>query len=172
MSKIINIILFVIAWLLCVFLSGAGAAIALFLLCVYLFTKIDRPHELKIVIYAGLVGVLIDQGLALLDVFRYYGDTHLIALWSIAIWFWFAATLNSALQFLQKIPLIFSAILGAIVEPFLYLLVERLNPHLIYYPKGLKETAVILFVVWFFLLPILITIARKISKKATSADIN
>lgn len=165
MSKLINIAFFILTWCLCVLFGNGGAVVALILLCCYLFSKIDKPIELKIVFYLGMMGVVLAQVLGFLDVYRFYGRSHLIAFWLIVLWFCFATTINCALHFLQKRPLIFSAILGAICAPAIYIAMEALNPQLLSYPKGAKETGVILFVVWFFWLPLLMTVARKMIRQ-------
>ena len=129
MKKIFNIIGFQFSWWCCVLgvksgLTYLGPFLMLVFLMVHMFLFMDNSSEIKLIILFGILGTLIDTGMAYFGILIYQGtyftDTIMAPLWITAMWCGFSATVNHSLSWLHN-RYVASAALGVISGPLSYL---------------------------------------------------
>ena len=167
--KIINFVLFQAGW----FIGVLGASynqtyLALTLSTVILLVHFalikNRVLELKLIIIAGLIGLLFDGALLNFDLIIYndpglpYPFTPILI---VMLWMFFAMTLNHSLAWLsQKIYI--SILFGALGGPLAYIAGEKLGAITL-----LSANSIItLSIGWAFITPILLVIANKLNRNA------
>ena len=99
-----------------------------FLMVVFLVVHIIRfmydSSEIKLIISFGILGTLLDTGLAYFGILIYQGtyfaDTVIAPLWITAMWCGFSATINHSLSWLRN-RYISSAVLGLVFGPLSYI---------------------------------------------------
>lgn len=130
----INFVLFQLGWFACVLGAANGkpwlgpvvvaSAVALHMV------RARRPlPELRLVLYAMLLGLVVDSLLMATGWLRYPSGLWLPGLapyWIVAMWGLFATTLNLSLAWLRGRPLL-AAVMGAVGGPLSYLAGERLG---------------------------------------------
>lgn len=151
----INIIAFQITWFACVLgavhgwpLVGIAAAIASVTL--HLFLSENRPFELKLILLAMALGLLLEGALLFLGFTSFVGTQSADALpippaWLLAMWATFATLLNVSLSWLQP-RLLLAVVFGFVGGPLAYLGGERLGGMTILEPRLLALVAI--GVVW------------------------
>ena len=96
----------------------------LIFLMVHVIRFIGNSSEIKLIILFGILGTLIDTGMAYFGILRYQGtyfaDTIMAPLWITAMWCGFSATINHSLSWLRN-RYISSAVLGLIFGPLSYI---------------------------------------------------
>ena len=128
MKKIFNIVGFQFSWWCCVLgvksgLTYLGPFLMLVFLMVHMIRFIDNSSEIKLIILFGILGTLIDTGMAYFGILIYQGtyfaDTIMAPLWITAMWCGFSATINHSLSWLRN-RYISSAVLGLVFGPLSY----------------------------------------------------
>lgn len=167
--KITNFILFQAAWFICV-LGAAydqtypALAISLVILLIHFALIKNRLLELKLIVIAGIFGLLFDGALLNFNLILYNDPGlpyPLTPIWIVMLWMIFAMTLNHSLAWLsQKIYL--SILFGALGGPLAYIAGEKLGAISL-----LSTNSIIsLSIGWAVITPTLLIIANKLNKNA------
>ena len=167
--KIINFVLFQAAWFVCVLGASynqtyLALALSIIILLIHFSLIKKRMLDVKLIIIAGLIGLLFDGALLNFDLII-YTDPGLpypfTPIWIVMLWMTFAMTLNHSLAWLsQKYYL--SILFGAIGGPLAYIAGEKLGAITL-----LSTNSIItLSVGWALITPILLIIANKLNKNA------
>jgi len=167
--KIINFILFQAAWFICVLGASynqtyLALTLSIIILLIHFSLIKKRMLDVKLIIIAGLIGLLFDGALLNFDLII-YNDPGLpypfTPIWIVMLWMTFAMTLNHSLAWLsQKYYL--SILFGAIGGPLAYIAGEKLGAITL-----LSTNSIItLSVGWALITPILLIIANKLNKNA------
>lgn len=131
MRNALNFVAFQVAWLVTVRAAAHGqpwtgpAAMAL-VVTLHLALAERRGRELVYLLGAGLLGTLVDGGLARLGALRYVGGADeprllgLVLPWVSALWVGFATLPSRSLAWLRPRPLL-AALLGGLGGPLSYL---------------------------------------------------
>ncbi len=171
MSPLANFLLFQIGWFGCVLNAPArpltAAAIALLMVAVALWRTPDRPGEVVLLSLAAVIGTLCDT-LFVMSARLYYAGalpTPLPPLWDVVLWPLFATTLNGALGWLKE-RLMLAALLGAVGGPLAYVAAARLGAVQLRAPRS---TLLLLAVAWSVLTPLLLVLARGLSRRQSAA---
>lgn len=131
-----NVIGYQIVWFTAVWGASRGlawpAVIAalLFAACQLAISR-ERGAEVRLVLAAVVLGVVLDGALAATDLVRYAAASSALppggaAVWILSLWVAFALTLNRSLGWLIGKPLV-SLLLGAIGGPVAYMAAGRLG---------------------------------------------
>ena len=167
--KIINFVLFQAAWFICVLGASynqtyLALTLSIIILLIHFSLIKKRMLDVKLIIIAGLIGLLFDGALLNFDLII-YNDPGLpypfTPIWIVMLWMIFAMTLNHSLAWLsQKYYL--SILFGAIGGPLAYIAGEKLGAITL-----LSTNSIItLSVGWALITPILLIIANKLNKNA------
>ena len=167
--KIINFVLFQAAWFVCVLGASynhtyLALTLSLIILLLHFAIIKNRMLELKLIIIAGLIGLLFDGALLNFDLII-YNDPGLpypfTPIWIVMLWMIFAMTLNHSLAWLsQKIYV--SVLFGAMGGPLAYIAGEKLGAITL-----LSTYSIItLSIGWALITPLLLLIANKLNKNA------
>tara|TARA_B100000767_G_scaffold49864_1_gene44901 strand:- start:403 stop:915 length:513 start_codon:yes stop_codon:yes gene_type:complete len=167
--KIINFVLFQAAWFICVLGASynqtyLALTLSIIILLIHFSLIKKRMLDVKLIIIAGLIGLLFDGALLNFDLII-YNDPGLpypfTPIWIVMLWMTFAMTLNHSLAWLsQKYYL--SILFGAIGGPLAYIAGEKLGAITL-----LSTNSIItLSVGWALITPILLIIANKLNKNA------
>ena len=167
--KITNFILFQLAWFICVLGAAYNQTyfalmISVIILLVHFALIKKRLLELKLILTAGIFGLLFDGVLLNFDLII-YNDPGLpypiTPIWIVMLWMIFAMTLNHSLAWLsQKYYL--SILFGAIGGPLAYIAGEKLGAITL-----LSSNSIIMLCVgWALITPVLLIIANKLNKNA------
>lgn len=162
--KLLNAVLFQVAWFAAVLGAAQGMAwlgplVLLPVLAINLALSKDRPGELKLLAVAGLLGFIFDTTLVAIGVF-----TPLQQLfprpssppWMIGLWLNFAASLNVSLGWLRDRYLL-ATLFGAIGGPLAYYSGAKLGA-----TETLPTTGGLLILVlgWGMMTPLLVRVAK------------
>jgi hypothetical protein len=165
-SKIINVILYELGWGCCV-LGAAwgypliGGGLALVLVLVHLWLAGDCRQEVRLMLVAVLLGLLIDSGQQALGLFRFKPDGLglVLPLWVFVIWAQFATLFRYALSWLSSRYLL-AVLFGAIGGPLAYAGGVQLGAA-DFGPRPLF-TMTVLAVIWALVVPLLVWISGRI----------
>lgn len=132
--KVANFVLFQAGWFTCVLAAAAGyewiGPVAVLMIVVVHLSVIERSwSELMFLLFAGLLGTVLDSVQVWLDAVRFSGTSLfgvLCPLWIIALWFAFSTTLNVSLGRLRR-RYGMAAILGLLAGPATYFGASRLG---------------------------------------------
>ena len=119
------------------------------------FRQIDLLAMAKV----GSLGIGIDVGLTLLGLFEF----AVLPWWLACLWLHFALSLNHSLAFIRALPLALQALLGGVFGALSYLAGAQF--HAVTLPLGNIISALLLFVLWSTLLPLVIKLTH--SDRAT-----
>jgi Protein of unknown function (DUF2878) len=134
MATLINFVAFQVGWLACV-LGAAhrmpllGTGIALTLVVLHLARAADPVAELKLIVAAAGVGLLLDSLLAAAGFIDFTSGALVagtVAHWMVALWMVFATTLNASLRWLKDRAAL-AVVFGAVGGPLAYLAGEKLG---------------------------------------------
>ena len=126
-AVITNFVIFQIGWFSCV-LGGAhnwpwlGTLVAALLIVIHLWRVPSPTPELKLLLIAGMLGIIFDSLLVTFNLLQFPSGTLVEGMaphWIIAMWMMFATTLNVTFRWLKG-QFILAALLGAIAGPLAY----------------------------------------------------
>ncbi|MGW8313171.1 MAG: DUF2878 domain-containing protein [Desulfuromonadales bacterium] len=164
-SKIINLILYELGWGCCVLGAAwgyplAGGGLALIPVLMHLWLVEDRRREIRLMLIAMMLGLLIDGGQQLLGLLRFKPDglDLILPLWVFVIWAQFATLFRFALSWLSSRYLL-AVLFGAIGGPVAYgggiqLGAAEFGPHPLF-------ALIVLAVIWASVVPFLIWISGR-----------
>ena len=164
MSTLVNITLYQVGWFCCVLgaawgypVSGGLAALALTFLHVILAR--DRQAEIKLMLAAMAIGIVVDSGQQALGIFTFKTDPAWplwLPLWVFVIWAQFATLFHFALNWLQKRYLL-TAVFGGIGGPLAYYAGVRLGAAT--FPADITMSIASLAICWAIVTPLLVYLA-------------
>jgi len=134
MSKLQNAILFQITWFACVF-GSANDLVWPGLLCCLVFTiwqlspKRRHQNDFKLVIFACIIGLLVDTAWIQFGFFHYeqhWPHSDIAPIWIIALWVAFALSINHSLAWLNAHPIL-PALMGLMGAPLSYWAGQRIG---------------------------------------------
>lgn len=166
LSKIINVLLYQVGWFSCVLgaalgfpISGAVGALAL--VTIHLLLVDERKTEIKLMLCACLLGVVVDSLQQAVGLFTFRADPRWplwLPLWVFVIWAQFATLFRFALHWLAGRYLL-GALFGAIGGPLAYWGGIRMGAATF---GGSPELALIsLAVVWALVMPLLLWLNQR-----------
>lgn len=162
---ILNFVLFQLAWLACIQAAAAGrpllGTLAVVAVAAWHLHQARRPlPELRLMLWAVLIGLALDSLVLSLGVLRYHAGQYAAALpphWMSAMWALLATTLNVSMGWLRGRPVL-SAALGAVSGPLSYAAGVRLGAaSFIDAPWALG----VLAVGWALAMPLLMRLAQR-----------
>jgi len=169
-SKIINVVLYQVGWLSCVLGAARGypflgSLFAMLLIVIHLLMSTVRKAEIKLMICACLLGVVIDSSQQALGVFNFKIDPDWplwLPLWILVIWAQFATLFHFALSWLSGRYLL-AALFGLVGGPLAYWGGVRLGAA----PFGetLLFSIVTLALVWALVTPLLFWISARLDSQ-------
>tara|TARA_B100000073_G_scaffold168446_1_gene139394 strand:+ start:299 stop:823 length:525 start_codon:yes stop_codon:yes gene_type:complete len=128
MKNIFNIVGFQLSWWGCVLgvkndIAYLGPGLMFVFILIHFYLANYNRSELKLIIIFGLIGTLIDTGMAFAGILKYNGTytptTFIAPLWITAMWCGFTATVNHSLSWLKG-KYFKSGVLGAVAGPTSY----------------------------------------------------
>ncbi len=127
LGKMINLALYQLGWFSCVIGAGqgfprSGALVALLLIAIHLLLATERDAEVRLMIFAGLLGALVDSAQQALGVVTFKDDPGWplwLPAWILIIWVQFATLFRFALHWLAGRYLL-AAFFGMLGGPFAY----------------------------------------------------
>ena len=165
--KIINFVLFQAGW----FIGVLGASynqtylaltLSIVILLVHFAIIKNRILELKLIIIAGLIGLLFDGALLNFDLIIYNDPGlpyPLTPIWIVMLLMFFAMTLNHSLAWLRQ-KIYISILFGALGGPLAYIAGEKLGAITLLSTNSI----IILSIGWAFITPVLLIIANRLNK--------
>jgi len=172
MTKLMNALGFQAGWWACVGgvrhnLEAEAIIFCLILIGIHLRVSKFPLQDIKLGIFALLIGVLVDSSLQHFSIIRFYGWAlgPLSPFWDWTLWVMFALTLNASLDFLKNQSHITTPILGLVFGPLTYFAGAQLGA------AALNDSPVKIFslaAVWMIALPLLVMAAEQVSH--TSKD--
>jgi hypothetical protein len=150
MNIAFNIINYQIIWFLAVYWGNSGAAIACVLLLIHLLISPCRGKDLRVMLFAWFLGLVVDGSLQQVGFFSLKEDGIGIPYWLMVVWLGFATTPNHSLAWLRH-RLILSAIFGAVGGPAAYYGGARLGAATFHQP--LIISIIVLILVWGLVFP-------------------
>ena len=125
-SKILNAVFYELGWASCVFGAAwgyplPGAGLALLLVIAHVLLAEDRRGEIRLILIAVLLGVLLDSGQQALGLFSFKADGFGLSLplWVFVSWAQFATLFHYALNWLAGRPLL-AVLFGLLGGPLAY----------------------------------------------------
>lgn len=106
-----------------------GTGIALTIVVLHLAYAFDPLTELKLILAAAGIGIILDPTLAFAGLIAFASGTlfdGLAAHWMVALWMVFAITLNVSLRWLKERPMV-AVVLGGVGGPIAYVAGEKLG---------------------------------------------
>ena len=167
-SLIINLLLFQLGWFACV-LGGAydqallGSMIAMAVIAYHFYRAADAVQEFCLLMLALIFGFIFESIITSQGLARYsHGQVfnYIAPLWMILMWPLFATTLNLSMRWLKGLPLLLTAIIGALFAPFAYYAGNRLGA--VEYDDFILSMSLIA-IAWAVLLPALVTMSLKLN---------
>jgi hypothetical protein len=167
MVRLINYLLYQIGWFACV-LGAAyarpwlGIALALPLVAAHFWLTTDRAGQIKMAVFATVIGLFVDGTLLGLGVFRFPSGvlvSGLPPLWMSVLWIQFATTFAYCLHWLSG-RYALSALLGLFGAPLAFLGGARLGAIEILPPDGIH--LLMLGAVWSAAIPVLVYCSDRI----------
>ena len=164
MAVVVNFMAFQLGWFACVlgaahYMPLMGTGIALTIIVLHLAYATDPLAELKLVLAAAGIGIVLDPTLALAGFIGFASGTlfnGVAAHWMVALWMLFAITLNASLRWLKDRPML-AAIFGGVGGPLAYLGGEKLGALQIDSNQGI----VAIGVGWAIAMWLLVILARR-----------
>jgi hypothetical protein len=172
-STVINLALFKLGWVACVFGAAAGrpaigAAVIAVAVTVHLARSENRAGEVRLLLAAGLIGLVWETLLVSGNVLD-YGDGSfqqgLAPYWIVGMWILFATTMNVGMRWLRRSPAV-AAIAGAVGGPMSFVAGEKAGA--VSFGDPVISLAVIA-VGWALLLPLLVSLAQTFEGNAMAA---
>lgn len=153
----VQLVLFQSLWLISVIGQNDWILIAATLITLHFIFTPDLRHDLRIIPLA-LIGITIDAILTLSGVFLFSTFPY----WLVLLWLGFTLSLGHSLEWLKKIPVALLIPLGAIMGSASYLSGWKLEA--VEMPLGATSSAMLLALVWAFLLPIMLKLDTRIRR--------
>jgi len=169
-GKILNLLLYQLGWFSC--LLGAawgyslqGAFLASLLTAIHLILVEERRSELRVLLLACLIGVLVDSLQQALGVLRFSGNERWplrLPLWVFVIWAQFATLFRFTLHWLRGHTLL-AALLGAVGGPIAYWSGVRLGAA--EFGSNPTLSLVVLAIVWGGVTPLLLHLSHRFNPR-------
>ena len=175
MVRLLNAILYQIGWFSCVLGAaysrpGFGMSIAVLLTGIHLYLTTERVNQLKLIVLAVCVGLVVDSTLLALGVYRFPGKAPvdgLPPLWLSVLWMQFATTFRYCFAWLSSRYLL-CAVLGFVGAPLAFLGGEKLGAVEIL-PPQLMNLA-LLGGLWCVAIPLLVAASDRIHASSDHAS--
>jgi hypothetical protein len=119
MNIFVNLIIYEIVWLLCVFAENWGALVALLLLAGHILLSPIKREDLKMMGFMLLIGVVVDGILHTIGFMSYNVAALPIPFWLAVIWLALATLPHHSLKWMKNRPLL-CVIFGIIGGPLAY----------------------------------------------------
>jgi len=164
--RILNLVLYQVGWFACVLGAAhghpvAGATLAFALTAVHVALTRDRATELRLVLAAGLAGLVLDSANLHLGVLRFEPSQTLLGgalapLWIVALWMQFATLFRFSLSWMRGRPWL-AATFGAVGGPLAFVAGARLGAAELH--PDLWPSIATLGVVWATVVVVLVRVA-------------
>ena len=162
---LLNIAAFQLGWFACVLGAAhgwpwAGVAVAVAVVALHLARAASPMDELKLIVFAVLIGALWDSLLVSLGWIAYPGETLITGAaphWILALWALFATTLNVSMRWLKQ-RLLMAFVLGAVCGPLSYWAAVRLGAVQFIEPLHI---VIALALGWALIMPLLMLLSRR-----------
>ena len=162
-----NAIWFQAIWFLSVMGRDTMLLVTISLLVLHFALVKQRRQELERVAAVAIIGISVDAGLSLTNVFI-FANAALVPLWLCCLWLGMAAALPRSLAFLQKNTYV-TALAGAVVLPLNYWAGARLGA--VEFGYSLPLTLALMSLTWAILLPTLVHVLVRVeASNATAAN--
>ena len=164
MAKLINIVLYQIAWFACTLGAAQnqpwfGLGISFIVLAWHFGQVKHLKNEAYLLLSALLIGFAFDQTLLstqLIDYQSHGWNNAVVPMWILALWLTFATLLNISLRWM-RLHLIYAVLLGLVGGPLAYLGAESLHAITIVD----QRTYWVLAIGWAVITPLLIILSKR-----------
>jgi hypothetical protein len=164
-SALINLSLFKAGWLAAVFTAAAsvpaaGAAVVTVVVVIHLLRTADVGNEMRLLLFAALLGFGWESLLVSLDLVRYSIGSPVpgtAPYWIVCMWILFATTINFGMRWLHKHVAV-AAIAGAIGGPLSFVAGEKVGA--VSFPEP-QLSLLVIAAGWAVLLPLLVRVAAR-----------
>lgn len=127
MKKLINFVLFQLAWLACVIGGNAVGTVTVAVVLVIHMLAISRnSSELKLIGLGALIGCIADQSLFLCGLLTTGQQGVIIPCWLVFLWLAFMTCIRHCMSWMRGMPVL-AAICGAVFAPVSYYAGVRLE---------------------------------------------
>ena len=165
MAIALNAIAFQIAWFACVLgaVYGApwiGVGVTLAVIALHLSRAHAKAIELKLILAAGLVGIIGEGTLMASGIVSYTEPgpvPFLPPIWLIALWFGFATLMNVSMAWMKN-RYALAAVLGLLFGPLSYIAGEKLGGMTIHEPRMIGIAAIA--TMWAVAMPLLVKLGE------------
>lgn len=174
-TLIINFLLFQLGWFACV-LGGAydqtllACLVATLIIAYHLYRAADAMQELRLLIFALIIGLVFESIITAQGFARYYHGQHfdvIAPVWMILMWPLFATTLNLSMRWLKTLAPLLIALIGALLVPLAYYAGNRLGA-VVY--DDLVVSMSLIAIAWALLLPAMVTMSSRFDGYGLSAS--
>lgn len=168
---LINIVSFQLGWFACVLGAARGSPwfgplLVALVLALHLRLTQDRVGEVRLLVFAGLAGFLLDSAQAAAGTFSFptaavptwWNLPWLSPPWMVALWPNFATTLHTSLAWLVGRYRL-AALLGVLGGPLSYYAGARLGA--LSFPQELVTSLLVIGLVWAIALPTLLWVSER-----------
>ena len=164
-SALINLSLFKAGWLASVFTAAAsvpaaGATVVTVVVVIHLLRAADVRNEMRLLLFAALLGFGWESLLVSLDLVRYSIGSPVPGMapyWLVCMWILFATTINFGMRWLHRHVAV-AAIAGAIGGPLSFIAGEKVGA--VSFPEP-ELSLLVIAVGWAVLLPLLVRVAAR-----------
>ncbi len=169
---LLNFLLLQAAWAACVLGAARDSAwlgplVTAGLLTAHLWLRAERQRELRAILWAAGIGLVLDSLLVALGFVRFAAPgpwpALLVPAWIVALWAAFGATLRGALAWLARRPFL-AAGLAAVGSPLSFLSARALGA--LEFPRPLPLTLAVIALEWALLVPLLLRLAHGATRGA------
>lgn len=159
MNMLVNIILYQLVWLLCVFFHNNGVIPAVALLVLHLYLSPVKRQDSIMMLVLLFAGIIIDGSLQQFDILQFTGQSLPIPLWLAVIWLALATLVHHSLYWLKS-KIVLSAVFGAIGGPLAYWAGVRAGAAS--FATDATTSLGVLAAVWFILWPLVMLVGQKV----------
>lgn len=161
--RVINFILFQLAWFACVLgaakaMPWAGVGVTFIILCWHFYSAKQAKPEIALMLAALFTGAVFDQSMLALHLIEYQAhgwSSWLVPVWILALWLAFASTLNVSLAWMHE-RYVVAMLFGAVGGPLAYLAAQKLGAVTV----TSSNAYIALAIGWGLITPLLVLIAK------------
>jgi hypothetical protein len=165
MAIALNAIAFQLAWFACVLGAAYGSpwigiSVTIAVIALHLSRASDNASELKLILMAGLVGIVGEGALIASGIVSYVAPGPIPLLppfWLITLWLGFATLMNVSMAWMKN-RYALAAILGLLFGPLSYIAGEKLGGMTIHEPRMIGIASI--SIMWAIAMPVLVKLGE------------
>lgn len=161
MKNLVFLLFFQLGWFLCVLAPSMGTTYAgIFLMALYILVVlrfvVDPGAAFLRILLIGTIGATVDGIVTTTGWYEFPGKALWTPIYLYAIWYGFAATIETTLCWLKR-RYVLASLLGAVFGPLNYLAGQKFGA--VSFPNSVDDTMVFIGFLWAIELPLLLWIS-------------